>query len=54
MFCRASEFRQIGGFDESLPIMEDVQLCIDMHMAGTNSMTNFPPVPYCCTTLVSA
>ena len=28
LFCRAVDFRHVGGFDESLPIMEDVQLCI--------------------------
>ena len=28
LFCRASDFRRAGGYDESLPIMEDVQLCI--------------------------
>jgi hypothetical protein len=54
MFCRASEFRQVGGFDESLPIMEDVQLCIDMHMAGTEGRTNFPPISRYRTKIVSA
>eukprot|EP00884_Botryococcus_braunii_P012524 jgi/Botrbrau1/21272/Bobra.39_2s0061.2 len=34
MFCRAVDFRRVGGFDEKLPIMEDLLLCIDLHMAG--------------------
>ncbi|MGJ3250452.1 MAG: TIGR04283 family arsenosugar biosynthesis glycosyltransferase [Elainellaceae cyanobacterium] len=27
MFCRATEFRDCGGFDPDLPIMEDADLC---------------------------
>lgn len=34
LFCRAADFRSVGGYDELLPIMEDVQLCITMHEAG--------------------
>jgi hypothetical protein len=28
LFCRATDFHRAGGYDASLPIMEDVQLCI--------------------------
>eukprot|EP00873_Tetraselmis_striata_P042897 jgi/Tetstr1/463161/TSEL_008095.t1 len=31
-FCRASDFRRLGGFDPELIIMEDADLCIRMHM----------------------
>lgn len=34
LFCRAADFHSVGGYDETLPIMEDVQLCITMHEAG--------------------
>ena len=34
MFCRAADFRRVGGFDGRLPIMEDADLCIRLHMAG--------------------
>ena len=34
MFCRTADFRKVGGFEESLPIMEDAQLCIKMSRLG--------------------
>ena len=34
MFCRAKDFEYVGGFDENLPIMEDADLCVRMHVAG--------------------
>ena len=34
MFCSKADFLHAGGFDESLPIMEDADLCIRMHEAG--------------------
>ncbi|BDA48667.1 probable glucosyl-3-phosphoglycerate synthase at N-terminal half [Coccomyxa sp. Obi] len=34
LFCRASDFHRVGGFDGSLPIMEDADLCIRLHEAG--------------------
>jgi len=34
LFCRAADFARAGGFDPALPIMEDADLCIRMHMAG--------------------
>ncbi|KAL4428847.1 hypothetical protein ABPG77_005285 [Micractinium sp. CCAP 211/92] len=35
LFCRAADFRRVGGYDSRLPIMEDADLCIRLHMAGT-------------------
>ncbi|EIE27508.1 nucleotide-diphospho-sugar transferase [Coccomyxa subellipsoidea C-169] len=40
LFCRASDFQRVGGFDGSLPIMEDADLGIRMHEAGPQ-----PPLP---------
>ncbi|WIA14272.1 hypothetical protein OEZ85_002806 [Tetradesmus obliquus] len=34
LFCRARDFRAVGGFDPRLSIMEDTDLCVRMHMAG--------------------
>ncbi|EFN56074.1 hypothetical protein CHLNCDRAFT_145574 [Chlorella variabilis] len=34
LFCRADDFRRVGGYDSRLPIMEDADLCMRMHMAG--------------------
>lgn len=34
MFCRARDFKAVGGFDTKLSIMEDADLCVRMHMAG--------------------
>ncbi|KAL4451511.1 hypothetical protein ABPG75_007173 [Micractinium tetrahymenae] len=34
LFCRAADFRRVGGYDSRLPIMEDADLCIRLHMAG--------------------
>ena len=34
MFCSKADLLHAGGFDESLPIMEDADLCIRMHEAG--------------------
>ena len=34
MFCGKADLLHAGGFDESLPIMEDADLCIRMHEAG--------------------
>lgn len=38
MFCRAIDFRAVGGFDTKLAIMEDADLCIRMHGAGPTSL----------------
>lgn len=35
--CRKADFNSVGGFDESLPIMEDADLCIRLHNAGPAS-----------------
>lgn len=37
IFCRASDFRRVGGYDERLPIMEDADLCIRLHGEGARS-----------------
>ena len=34
MFCRAEDFAAVGGFDGSIPIMEDADLCVRMHFKG--------------------
>ena len=34
LFCRKSDFLKVGGFDESLPIMEDLDLVMRLHQAG--------------------
>ena len=34
LFCRAADFKRVGGFAARLPIMEDADLCIRLHMAG--------------------
>lgn len=37
IFCRSSDFWAVGGYDESLAIMEDVDLVIRLHEAGPAS-----------------
>lgn len=39
MFCRALDFKTVGGFDTTLSIMEDADLCIRMHEAGPTKLT---------------
>jgi hypothetical protein len=34
MFCRLDDFNAVGGFDGSIPIMEDADLCVRMHNRG--------------------
>lgn len=34
MFCRTSEFLAVGGYEPSLSIMEDADLCLRLHHAG--------------------
>ena len=34
LFCRACDFRRVGGYAPRLPIMEDADLCVRLHMAG--------------------
>lgn len=36
--CRRSEFKRVGGYNESLAIMEDADLCIRMHESGPTMM----------------
>ncbi|KAL0037584.1 hypothetical protein WJX77_003760 [Trebouxia sp. C0004] len=40
LFCRAADFKAVSGFQNDLPIMEDVDLCIRMHEAGTSVNTH--------------
>jgi rSAM/selenodomain-associated transferase 2 len=39
MFCRAEDFAAVGGFDGSIPIMEDADLCVRMHYKGTRKFS---------------
>jgi hypothetical protein len=41
MFVDAACFQSVGGFDESLPIMEDADLCVRMHESGWTRGSNF-------------
>ncbi len=34
MFCRKSEFIQVGGFNHELPVMEDADLCMRLNRLG--------------------
>jgi hypothetical protein len=34
LFCRACDFKAVGGFDARWRIMEDTDLCVRMHDAG--------------------
>ena len=40
MFCRRSDFWACGGFDESLPIMEDADLCLKLSKLGRICQVN--------------
>ncbi|MBF2064326.1 MAG: TIGR04283 family arsenosugar biosynthesis glycosyltransferase [Calothrix sp. C42_A2020_038] len=40
MFCRRQDFFDCGGFDESLPIMEDGDLCRKLHQKGEIRLVN--------------
>lgn len=37
LFCRAADFRRVGGYDGRLPIMEDIDLVVRLHNAGEES-----------------
>lgn len=37
IFCRKSDFLRADGFDEALPIMEDLDLVMRLHMAGPST-----------------
>lgn len=43
LFCRAPDFWRVGGFEATLPIMEDADLCMRMHSSGA-SQPNGPCV----------
>jgi hypothetical protein len=34
LFCRAAPFAAVGGFDESVPLMEDADLCLTLPAHG--------------------
>lgn len=34
MFARTDAFERVGGFDASVPIMEDADMCLKLHAAG--------------------
>ena len=34
LFCRKSDFLRAEGFDDALPIMEDLDLVMRLHMKG--------------------
>ena len=34
LFARADAFHRVGGFDETVPIMEDADLCLKLHALG--------------------
>lgn len=40
MFCRRSDFWDCGGFDETLPIMEDADLCLRLNQKGRIRQVN--------------
>lgn len=40
MFCRKSDFEACGGFDSSLPIMEDADLCLKLMKKGKVQQVN--------------
>jgi len=34
LFCRRTDFERMGGYDQRLPIMEDLDLIMHLHAAG--------------------
>jgi len=40
MFCRRADFQRCGGFDASLPIMEDADLCVRLGRLGRIRQVN--------------
>lgn len=44
LFCRACDFKRVGGYASRLPIMEDADLCVRLHMAGPGGR---PPPDIC-------
>jgi hypothetical protein len=34
LFCRCAPFAAVGGYDESVPLMEDADLCLKLHAHG--------------------
>jgi hypothetical protein len=52
IFCRRREFEAIQGFDASLPIMEDADLCVRLHHPAQTQLHQLPgertETPYPC------
>ena len=46
MFCRKSDFIQIGGFNHELPIMEDADLCLRINKLGSIKQISKKVYPY--------
>ncbi len=44
MFCRKEDFLEVGGFNESYPVLEDAELCIRMNRKGR--IRQFPEKVY--------
>ena len=40
IFCRLEDFKAINGYDETLPIMEDADLCVRMQKYGCTQKNN--------------
>lgn len=40
IFCRKADFKRCGGFDETLPIMEDADLCLRLNKFGRIYLVN--------------
>jgi len=45
LFCRACDFKSVGGFDARWPIMEDTDLCVRLHHAGPCRHSSAAPAP---------
>jgi hypothetical protein len=40
LFCRQSDFERVGGYDQRLPIMEDLDLIMRLHAEGPSLDTD--------------
>lgn len=50
LFCRSSDFQRVGGYDQRIPIMEDLDLIMRLHAAGPSlsdpDLDEAPPSPH--------
>jgi len=50
LFCRSSDFQKVGGYDQRIPIMEDLDLIMRLHAAGPSlsdpDLDKAPPSPH--------